>query len=187
MRKWEFLLCPAEFLDFGPEILTRDLAQAPQDTQSWTLFFFFFQPTYGRPNVFPDPQIGKKCTKMFFFFCVHLCVSWWARAQSRVKSSTSNSQNWAGHSDIGKIMASWPAQLVTRSFWTRILLVLSVLVNTWWMQRQKQQRQASGLYEHELSTSWARVALCWLARNNEVCCDSNHTVDTQLCKPRKSY
>ena len=92
--------------------LTRDLAQVPQDTQSWTLSFFF-QPTYGRPNGFPDPLIGKKkCTKMCVFFCVHLCVSWWARAQSRVKSSISNSQNWAGHSDIGKIMASWPAQLV---------------------------------------------------------------------------
>ena len=87
-------------------------SSSPRHSIVDTFFFFFFQPTYGRPNVFPDPQIGKKCTKMFVFFCVHLCVSWWARAQSRVKSSISNSQNWAGHSDIGKIMASWPAQLV---------------------------------------------------------------------------
>ena len=87
-------------------------SSSPRHSIVDTFFVVFFQPTYGRPNVFPDPQIGKKCTKMFFFFCVHLCVSWWARAQSRVKSSISNSQNWAGQSDISKIMASWPAQLV---------------------------------------------------------------------------
>ena len=70
---------------------------------------FFFQPTYGRPNGFPDPQIEEKCT---FFFSSTFWVSWWAPAKSRVKISGLNSQNWAGHSDISKIMASWPAQLV---------------------------------------------------------------------------
>ena len=62
------MLCPAEFLDFGPEILTRDLAQAPQDTQSWTLFFFFFSPHMAGRMFSLILKLGKKAPKCLFFF-----------------------------------------------------------------------------------------------------------------------
>lgn len=87
-------------------------SSSPRHSIVDTFFFFFFSPRMAGRMFSLILKLGKSAPKCFFFFCVHLCVSWWARAQSRVKSSISNSQNWAGHSDISKIMASWPAQLV---------------------------------------------------------------------------
>ena len=62
------MLCPAEVLDFGPEIWTRDLAQAPQDTQSWTLFLlFFFSPHMAGRMFSLILKLGKSAPKCFFF------------------------------------------------------------------------------------------------------------------------
>ena len=105
--------CTSQFLKLEPEILTRDLDRAHQNS-TWRELEKKKKklPTYGQLNVFHDHEMDEKSTDFHFLFWARQVVSQRACSESRVKISSPNSKNWAGHSDSCLFWASWPAQLV---------------------------------------------------------------------------
>ena len=85
-------------------------------------FFFFFQPTYGRPNSFPDPQIEEKCTDFIFsstFECLELELNHVSKFHVRTLKIE------RGTAILVKSWPLWPAQLVLV---TRIITLLACLL-----------------------------------------------------------
>ena len=65
METWP---CISQFLKLGPEILTRDLDQAHQNSTWRTKKKTKKMPTCGRPKDFQNHEIDEKSTDIFIFF-----------------------------------------------------------------------------------------------------------------------
>ena len=62
----------AQFLEFGPDILTRDLKQAQQHIESRMQKNKKKSPPMAGPKFLLELEVGKSASIFFFFFCIRL-------------------------------------------------------------------------------------------------------------------
>ena len=104
--------CTSQFLMLGPEILTRDLDQAHQNS-TWRTQNEKKMVDMWPAKSFPKSWNWWKVNGFFFFFFEFAKYCFGELGPNHVsKFEVRTPKKWAQHSDIGLFWASWPAQLV---------------------------------------------------------------------------